>query len=428
MAAILGVLAVAYLALNVLVIRKTRAGQRAVERHHGGLAGRVGDVIGNVTVVQSYTRLAAEMQAMRGMMDELLEAKYPVLTWWDLLTVLTRAAATVAMVLVFAAGALLMQRGEISVGEVVAFAAFATLLIGKLDRLSSFVAGVFQQTPRLASYFELVDAEPEVRDRPGAADLAAPRGAVRYEAVSYRFPGSDQGVFDLDFAAAPGETVALVGPTGAGKTTALALLQRLRQPDAGRILIDGHDIADVTLASLRGSIAVVFQDAGLFNRSVAENIRVGRPGAGDAEVERAARLAEAHDFVMAKPGGYAFVIGERGNALSGGERQRIAVARAILKDAPILILDEATSALDTETEGKINAPSTPCAPAAPPSPSPTASRRSPTPTASSSWTAAASSSAAASASSAPPAASSPAWSPKAASPSRSGTMKRRRNA
>ena len=417
MAAILGVLAVAYLALNLLVIRKTRAGQRAVERHHGGLAGRVGDVIGNVTVVQSYTRLAAEMQAMRGMMDELLEAQYPVLTWWGLLTVLTRAAATVAMVLVFAAGALLMQRGEISVGEVVAFAAFATLLIGKLDRLSSFVAGVFQQTPRLASYFELVDAEPEVRDRPGDADLAAPRGAVRYEAVSYRFPGSDQGVFDLDFAAAPGETVALVGPTGAGKTTALALLQRLRQPDAGRVLIDGHDIADVTLASLRGSIAVVFQDAGLFNRSVAENIRVGRPGAGDAEVERAARLAEAHDFVMAKPGGYAFVIGERGNALSGGERQRIAVARAILKDAPILILDEATSALDTETEGKINAPSTPCAPAAPPSPSRTGSRRSPTPTASSSWTAAASSSAAASPTSPAPAASSPASSPKAASPS-----------
>ena len=183
--------------------------------------------------------------------------------------------------------------------------------------------------------------------------LAAPRGDVRYEAVTYRFPGSDQGVFDLDFEAAPGETVALVGPTGAGKTTALALLQRLRQPDAGRILIDGHDIADVTLACLRGSIAVVFQDAGLFNRSIAENIRVGRPGASDAEVERAARLAEAHDFVMAKPGGYAFVIGERGNALSGGERQRIAIARAILKDAPILILDEATSALDTETEARI---------------------------------------------------------------------------
>jgi ATP-binding cassette subfamily B protein len=353
MAAILGLLALAYLALNLLVIRKTRAGQAAVERHHGGVAGRVGDVLGNVTVVQSYTRLAAEMQAMRGLMDELLEAQYPVLTWWGLLTVLTRAAATIAMVLVFAAGALLAERGEISVGEVVAFAAFATLLIGKLDRLSSFVSGVFKQTPRLASYFELVDARSEVQDRPDAAELAAPSGRVRYEAVSYRFPGTGQGVLDLDFEAAPGQTVALVGPTGAGKTTALALLQRLRQPDSGRILVDGHDIAGLTLTSLRAAIAVVFQDAGLFNRSIADNIRVGRPAATDAEVERAARLAEAHDFIAAKPGGYRFVIGERGNALSGGERQRVAIARAILKDAPILILDEATSALDAATEGRI---------------------------------------------------------------------------
>jgi ATP-binding cassette subfamily B protein len=293
------------------------------------------------------------MQAMRGLMDELLEAQYPVLTWWGLLTVLTRAAATIAMVLVFAAGALLAERGEISVGEVVAFAAFATLLIGKLDRLSSFVSGVFKQTPRLASYFELVDTRSEVQDRPDAAELVAPSGRVRYEAVSYRFPGTDQGVFDLDFEAAPGETVALVGPTGAGKTTALALLQRLRQPDSGRILVDGQDIAGLTLTSLRAAIAVVFQDAGLFNRSIADNIRVGRPAATDAEVEQAARLAEAHDFILAKPGGYRFVIGERGNALSGGERQRVAIARAILKDAPILILDEATSALDAATEGRI---------------------------------------------------------------------------
>jgi ATP-binding cassette subfamily B protein len=131
------------------------------------------------------------------------------------------------------------------------------------------------------------------------------------------------------------------------------LLQRLRSPDSGRITIDGHDISDVTLNSLRHSIAVVFQEAGLFNRSIAENIRVGRPDASDAEVEEAARLAEAHDFIARKPGTYQFVIGERGASLSGGERQRIAIARAILKNAPILILDEATSALDVDTEARI---------------------------------------------------------------------------
>jgi ATP-binding cassette subfamily B protein len=147
--------------------------------------------------------------------------------------------------------------------------------------------------------------------------------------------------------------VALVGPTGAGKTTALALLQRLRRPDAGRILVDGRDIAGVTLASLRENVAVVFQEAGLFNRSIAENIRIGKPGASDAEVAEAARLAEAAEFIEAKPGGYGFVIGERGAALSGGERQRLAIARAVLKDAPILILDEATSALDAVTEARV---------------------------------------------------------------------------
>src|SRR5262249_51955822 len=164
---------------------------------------------------------------------------------------------------------------------------------------------------------------------------------------------SDQGVFDLSFTTPAGKTTALVGPTGAGKTTTLALLQRLRSPQCGRILVDGQDIEAVTLNSLRHHIAVVFQDAGLFNRSIAENIRIGRPEATDAEVEEAARMAEAHDFIAKKPGGYQFVIGERGASLSGGERQRIAIARAILKNAPILILDEATSALDVDTESRI---------------------------------------------------------------------------
>jgi len=353
MAAILAGLAAAYVAINRLVVRRTGAGQAQVERRHGAVFGRVGDVLGNVSVVQSYARAGAEMAEMRAAMSELLAAQYPVLTWWGLATVLSRAAATVAMVLVLAVGATLAARGEIGVGEVVAFVAFANLLIGKLDMISGFVAQVFRQAPTLAGYFALVDATPDVAERPGAVALGRVEGAVAYENVSYRFPGSEGGVFELDFAARPGETVALVGPTGAGKTTALALLQRLRQPDAGVIRIDGTDIADVTLASLRASIAVVFQEAGLFNRSIAENIRVGRPSAGAKEVERAARLAEAHEFIVAKPGGYGFVIGERGAALSGGERQRIAIARAILKDAPILILDEATSALDNETEAKI---------------------------------------------------------------------------
>ncbi len=353
MALILAALAVIYVLANVYVARRTSKDQAAVEQYHNNVYGRVGDVLGNVTVVQSYARFASEMQAMRTIMAELLMAQYPVLTWWGLLTVLTRTAATITVVAIYAVGALLVSQGKITVGEIVAFVGFAGLLIGKLDLLSGFAVRIFQYAPTLRSFFELLDAADGVREKPGAKPLADIAGHVRYEHVTFRFRNSDQGVFDIDLEAGAGQTIALVGPTGAGKTTTLALLQRLRLLDEGRILIDDQDIADVTLTSLRHNMAVVFQDAGLFNRSIAENIRIGRPEATDAEVEHAAKLAEAQDFIAKKPAGYAFVIGERGASLSGGERQRIAIARAILKDAPILILDEATSALDVETEARI---------------------------------------------------------------------------
>jgi ATP-binding cassette subfamily B protein len=257
------------------------------------------------------------------------------------------------MVVIFAAGAVLARRGEMTVGEIVSFIGFANLLIGRLDQVTGFVGRFFAQAPTVDAFFDLLATQADVRDAPHARPLGQVKGRVAFEGVTYRFPGTDTGVFDLTFTAEPGQTVALVGATGSGKTTTLALLQRLRDPEAGRITIDGIDVRDVTLASLRHAMAVVFQEAGLFNRSVAENLRVGRADATDAEIEEAARRADAHGFVARKPGGYGFVIGERGTALSGGERQRLAIARALLKGAPILLLDEATSALDTETEARV---------------------------------------------------------------------------
>ena len=353
MAIILALLALCYTGLNMLVMRKTTDGQAAVERYHSEIYGRVGDVIGNVNIVQSFGRIPAEVAIMQSMMRDLLAAQFPVLTWWGMLAVLQRAASTLTMVAVFSVGALLASNGELSVGEIVSFVAFAHLLISKLDQLSGFVVRMNQQTPVLKTFFSLLDETPSIVEKVNAPDLITKAGHVVYEDVSFRYGPGSQGVFDMSFEAKPGTTVAFVGPTGSGKTTALALLQRLRGTDTGRILIDGVDISDVTLQSLRGAMACVFQDAGLFNRSIGENIRVGRPSATDAEVENAARLAEAHDFISAKPGGYGFIIGEKGASLSGGERQRIAIARAILKDAPILILDEATSALDASTEARI---------------------------------------------------------------------------
>ncbi|MBA2127651.1 glucan ABC transporter ATP-binding protein/ permease [Hyphomicrobium methylovorum] len=353
MAMILFVLAAAYTLMNVIVMQRTAVGQAAVESHESGLSSRVVDVIGNVMVVQSYTRLSIEADALRAASRELLAAQYPVLTWWGILTVMQRSAATLTMVIIFVAGAVLVGRGELTVGQIVSFVAFATLLIARLDQLSAFVVRVHQQAPALTALFALMDEPAGTRDKPGAIPLPPGDGAVAFENVSFQYPGSAQGISDVSFLTRAGETTAIVGPTGSGKSTTIALLQRFQTPTEGRITIDGTDIANVTLDSLRRSISVVFQDAGLFNRSIGDNIRIGKPDATDAEVERASRLAEAHDFIMRKPEGYDFMIGERGLSLSGGERQRISIARAILKDAPILILDEATSALDSETEAKI---------------------------------------------------------------------------
>lgn len=353
LSAVLFGLSLVYLAANLLILRRTQGRQARVESHHQDLFGRVGDVLGNVTVVQSFTRLLDEKRALDEIMANLLRAQYPVLTWWGLLTVITRVAATITMVCILGFGSYLVSKGELTVGAVVAFVGFSNLLIAKLDQISSFVSRAVAQAPALINFFELLDHDVDAQQSPHAVPLTNVRGEIKFENVDFVFPNKKSGVHELNFTIEAGKTVALVGPSGSGKSTTLALLQRLFDPQSGRILIDGNDIRQFTLFSLRQAIATVFQDSALFNRSVAENILVGRPTASMQEVEEAAKQAHAHDFIQNKPGGYGFIIGERGAALSGGERQRVAIARAILKQAPILIFDEATSALDNETERRI---------------------------------------------------------------------------
>lgn len=346
-------LAAIYFVINWFVLNRTVGRQARVETYHQDVFGRVGDVIGNVTVVQSYTRLVDETRALQEIMGRLLNAQYPVLNWYGVLNVITRVSSTLTMVVIVGFGSYLVGRGELSVGDIVAFTGFSTLLIAKLDQISSFVSRALLQLPTLQNFFDLLDRGGSAVDSPNARPLTNVNGEVRFENVTFHYAQRKQGVRGLEFVVPAGQTIALVGPSGSGKTTTLALLQRLYDPEEGVIKIDGHDIREFTLETLRQNIASVFQDSGLFNRSIAENIRVGRPSATDAEVEDAARRASAHEFIVDKPGGYEFVIGERGSLLSGGERQRIAIARAILKNAPILIFDEATSALDNETEKKI---------------------------------------------------------------------------
>ncbi len=340
--------------VTTLVIRRTQAGQRSAERAHSALAGRAQDALSNVVAVQSFGRLQAEAHAFAEIIENVIRHQFPVLNWWALVTVLTRASSTLAVITIVVAGALLHLHGRASVSDIVSFMGFSTLLIGRLEAAVNFASSLFMRAPGIAEYFSLIDMNSSVPDRADAHELEVTHGEVAFEQVSFAYPGGPAILSDVSFVAPPGTVTALVGATGAGKSTAMHMLQRLWDPQTGGILIDGQDLRDVSLHSLRQSIGVVFQESLLFNRTIRENLLVGRPGATDAEIERACRMAEAHDFIIRQPQGYDTLVGERGTTLSGGQRQRLAIARALLKDAPILILDEATSALDAATEARVS--------------------------------------------------------------------------
>ena len=347
-------LCIAFVGLTTAVMQRTFALQSAVERHYSDLAETAADALGNVALVQSYARVELEVSGMRGLVDALLRAQMPVLSWWAVAAVLTRAGTTLTLLVILVLGTYLKLVGLASVGQIVSFMSIAALLISRLEQAVGFSNRLFLDAPKLADFFGVLDTVPAVRDRPDAIDPGRVRGLVEFKEVSFSYDGKSPAVADLGFTAAPGERIALVGPTGSGKSTALALLHRAFDPQSGAISIDGTDIRDLTLVGLRRNIGVVFQETLLFNRSIAENLRVGKPDASEAELREAAARAQAIDFIDAKNDGLQARIGERGRFLSGGERQRLAIARALLKDPPILILDEATSALDPLTESRVN--------------------------------------------------------------------------
>jgi ATP-binding cassette, subfamily B, beta-glucan exporter len=347
-------LCIGFVALTMVVMHRAFALQSAVERHYSDLAETAADALGNVALVQSYARVELEVSGLRGMVASLLRAQMPVLSWWAVAAVLTRAGTTLTLLVILLLGTYLKLVGLASVGQIVSFMSIAALLISRLEQAVGFSNRLFLDAPKLTDFFGVLDTVPAVRDRPGAIDPGRVHGLVAFKEVSFSYDGKRPAVMDLSFAAAPGEHIALVGPTGSGKSTALALLHRAFDPQSGAISIDGTDIRDFTLVGLRRNIGVVFQETLLFNRSIAENLRVGKPDASEAELREAATRAQALDFIDAKPDGLRAPIGERGRLLSGGERQRLAIARALLKDPPILILDEATSALDPLTESRVN--------------------------------------------------------------------------
>lgn len=353
MSMVLLALGALYVGIGRLVMRRTKEGQAAVERHYHKVFAHVTDSVSNVAVLQSYNRIGHETEALKRYVKNLLDAQNPVLDWWAMANALHRLSSTISMMVVLLIGAYLVTHGQLRIGDVIAFTGFATLLIARLDQMSAFANQISEARAKLEEFYHLEDSASDAAEPDGLRELVNVTGHVRFENVCFEFGNSGQGVDDASFEVQAGQTVAIVGPTGAGKTTLINLLQRVFTPSSGRILIDGIDTRTVTRKSLRHSIATVFQDAGLLNRSIEDNIRVGRAEATYDEVHAAANAAAAQDFILSKSEGYDTVVGERGGQLSGGERQRIAIARAVLKDAPILVLDEATSALDVETEDRV---------------------------------------------------------------------------
>ena len=338
---------------TVLVITHTEEGQARAQRWQIQLAGTAQDALANVIVMQSFTRLAAEQSLFREIVQKVIQHQFPVLNWWAVVGVMTRAACTITVIAIVVYGTVLHLRGQATVGEIVSFMGLATLLINRLDSAMIFLARLFSEVPGLNAFFAVLDAQSTVPEKPGAPALVVQRGEVAFEQVGFRYPSGERVLSEVDFTAAAGSVVALVGHTGAGKSTAMALLQRMWDPQEGRIAIDGHDLRDVSVESLRRNIGVVFQEAMLLNRTIRENLLIGKPDATQAELEAACIVADAHEFIVRQADGYDTMVGERGATLSGGQRQRLAIARALLKDPPILVLDEATSALDAATEARV---------------------------------------------------------------------------
>ncbi|MBR0648963.1 ABC transporter ATP-binding protein [Roseomonas terrae] len=327
---------------------------RLSNRWDSRLGGALSDSIGANAVVKSFAAEPREDALLGGLLRRWRQRTERA---WLRGTAANAAQDAMLLLLrgaVIGAALLLWHLGHATPGDVVAALTMYLVVQGYLRDVGYHISNLQRSVNELEDAVALEATRPAIADAPGAAPLRATEGAIRFEHVGFRYGGHVTPLYrDLDIRIAGGERIGLVGHSGSGKSTLVKLLQRLHDPTEGRITIDGRDIAGVTQASLRRSIAVVAQEPVLFHRSIAENIAYGRPGASEAEILRAASLAHADGFIARLPRGMHTLVGERGVKLSGGERQRIALARAFLADAPILVLDEATAALDSESEAMI---------------------------------------------------------------------------
>ena len=323
---------------------------KSIQEQMSKLSAAMQETLTGIRLVKSSARESFELEKFDHENDEWFRRRRDVIRLWANNWPLFTFVLAFAIFLLLWFGGPRALRGGITVGSLYAMISYLLMLNGPVQRLGFLINLAATANASASRVFEIIDAPTEIEDRPGAVELEKVRGAVTFEDVSFGYRGDELILHGLDFHVEPGQRVALMGPTGSGKSTVTKLIPRFYDPLEGRVLIDGVDLREVTVASLRSQIGSVLQNPFLFGLTIEENIAYGRRDASREEIVAAARAARAHDFIMSFPDGYETRVGERGVTLSGGQRQRLAIARALLYDPRILILDDSTSSVDTETE------------------------------------------------------------------------------
>jgi ATP-binding cassette subfamily B protein/subfamily B ATP-binding cassette protein MsbA len=336
--------------LSVLVSRPLEAIAHARRQAESGMESHVQQTLAGIPVVQAFGQERRQHRHFMQFVTAAVRARRRAVLAENATSLATGTASAVVMAIVLLVAARHVLDHRLTLGGLLVFVAYLGSLQDQVKAFSGLAPALREARASARRVMEVLDAEPEVGDAPGARPLPSGGGHVAIEGVTFGYVPDRPVLLDVDLEARPGETVAIVGPTGAGKSTLVSLVPRFFDPWSGTVRIDGLDVRTATLASVRAQVAIVLQEAFLFPMSVADNIAYGRPGASRDQIHDAAKAANAHAFICALPQGYDTVLGERGATLSGGERQRISIARALLRDAPVLILDEPTSALDAQTE------------------------------------------------------------------------------
>jgi ATP-binding cassette, subfamily B, bacterial len=337
--------------------RLIKHASREKRRRSGSLSAVAEESLANLMLVQASNREPAELERFERENEGIIEAELASTRIRGLFSPLVDLVELLGVMVVIVLGTVAVTSGDLTIGGLLVFITYLTQLYGPVQDLGSLSNTIFKAAAGAERVIELLDEEPRIVDKPGARRIERARGVVELDGVTFTYPGAGEPALrDVTLRAEPGQTVALVGASGSGKTTIAKLLLRFYDPDGGRVSLDGHDLRDVELASLRGNVSLLLQETLVLHGSVRDNIAFARPDATDEEIRRAAEAAGAAEFIEALPDGYDTDLGERGRRLSGGQRQRVAIARALLTDAPVLVLDEPSTGLDAEARSALAEP------------------------------------------------------------------------